>query len=136
VNDIIIVKVVDSFEYLTNSLRGILFSESSLFADSIEQLSSRCKLCDDIVFVLEHLSTMLLFPRSRSSHPGLEPIHKFDNMRVFHPLEHFEFIVNHLLVAFYILLEDNLYGDLSSGTFCFSDDTVGTRPQGFSKPVS
>lgn len=47
-------------------------------------------------------------------------------MRVLHALQHLQLVVNHLLVAAHILLQDDLHGDLALGTVSFSDDTVSS----------
>lgn len=52
VNDILAVEVVDSLEDLSYGLGGILLCESALFANTVEQLSPRRKLGDDVVLVL------------------------------------------------------------------------------------
>lgn len=51
-NDILAVEVVDSLEDLSYGLGGILLCEFALFANTVEQFSSRRKLGDDVVLVL------------------------------------------------------------------------------------
>jgi hypothetical protein len=55
VDDVVVVQVIDGLEDLSNRLRGILFCESALLADTVEQLPSSRQLCDDVVFILKQL---------------------------------------------------------------------------------
>lgn len=57
----------------------------------------------------------------------LEPIDKLDNMWVLQPLEHVELVVNHLLVAFDILFQDDLDGHLARRTVCLTNNSIGAR---------
>jgi len=51
-------------------------------------------------------------------------------------LEHFQLIVDHLLIPTDILLQNNLDGDLSSGGgLGFADDTICSCTEGSSEPV-
>lgn len=52
VDNVVLVKVVDSIEDLADGLGGVLLRESALLANAVEQLSSRSELGDDVVFVL------------------------------------------------------------------------------------
>ena len=56
-------------------------------------------------------------------------------MRVFHPLQHFELVVYHLLVALDVLLEDDLDGKLLAMLFRLPDNAVSARTQGLSKSI-
>ena len=47
------------------------------------------------------------------SHPGLEPIKELDNVGVLEALEHLQFVVDHLVIALYVLLQDDLDGAFS-----------------------
>jgi hypothetical protein len=47
-----------------------------------------------------------------------------------HVVQHFHFVVHHLLVAFDIFLQDDLDGDLAGGAVCFADDAIGTSTEG------
>jgi hypothetical protein len=49
------------------------------------------------------------------SHSGLEPIKELDNVGVLEALEHLQFVVDHLVVAFDVLLQDDLDGAFSLG---------------------
>ena len=51
-NDIVVVEVIDSVEDLFDSLGSILFRESSIIADAVEQFAPSSQLSDNIVFVL------------------------------------------------------------------------------------
>ncbi len=46
-------------------------------------------------------------------------------MGVFQALKHVEFIVDHALVAFHVLLQDDLDGHLARGAVRLSDDAIG-----------
>lgn len=52
-NDIVVMKIVDSLEDLSNCLRRILFRELAIFADAIKEFSSSSQLRNDVVFVLQ-----------------------------------------------------------------------------------
>lgn len=56
-------------------------------------------------------------------------------MRVLHPLQHFELIVDHLLIALDILLEDDFHSDLSRWTVCLSHNAICTRAESSAKSV-
>ena len=47
-------------------------------------------------------------------------------MRVFHPLQHLELVVHHLLIAFDIFLEDDLDGKFLAVLLCLPDNAVRT----------
>lgn len=51
------------------------------------------------------------------------------------PLQHLQFIVNHLFVALDILLQDDLDGNFLTLKVCFSNDSVGTSTQGSAELV-
>jgi hypothetical protein len=52
VNDVVLVKIVDSFHDLPDGLRRILLGEFALLGDAVEELSSRRQLGDNVVLVL------------------------------------------------------------------------------------
>jgi hypothetical protein len=54
---------------------------------------------------------------------------------VLHPLQHLELVVDHLLVALDILLQDNLHGHLARRPVCLSDDTICSRTERPSKAI-
>lgn len=56
-NDIVVVEIVHSLEDLSDGLRGVFLCESSLLTDAVEKLSSCGQLRNDIVFILNQLST-------------------------------------------------------------------------------
>lgn len=56
------------------------------------------------------------------THPGLEPVDKFDNVLVVHCLEHFELVKDHLLMALDLRLEDDLDCHLALRMVCLADD--------------
>ena len=56
VHDVVVMQIVDRVEDLSNRLRGVLFREFSLLADTIEELASGRKLSYNIVFVLVSVS--------------------------------------------------------------------------------
>lgn len=124
--NIVYVKVVDCTENLLDGLRRILFCELALLANAIEQLAASSKFRDNVVFVLAHQVLAVVAERVWvfSAYPGLEPVHKPDNVRVLQILEEVQLIVDHLLVALDILLQDDLDGDLASRAICFADNAV------------
>jgi hypothetical protein len=61
---------------------------------------------------------------------------KLDNVRVLHALQHLQLVVDHLLVAAHILLQDDLDSDLALRAVCFPDDTVGSGAECLSEAVS
>ena len=61
---------------------------------------------------------------------------ELDNVWVLHLLQHFQLVVDHLLVTADILLQDDLHGDLALGTVSFSDNTVCSSAQCLSEAVS
>ncbi len=52
-DDIVMVQKVDRVQHLLDSLGCILLCELALLANPVKQLSSSCKLRDDVVFVLD-----------------------------------------------------------------------------------
>lgn len=69
------------------------------------------------------------------SYSRFKPIHKSNDVRMFHALKHFEFVINHLLVALHIFLEDNFHGDLALRTICLSNYAVCPCAKGLAKAV-
>jgi hypothetical protein len=61
---------------------------------------------------------------------------ELDNVRVLHALQHLEFVVDHLLVAADILLQDDLDRDLALRTVGLAHDTICAGSQCLSKAVS
>jgi hypothetical protein len=55
-HNVLVVQVVDCFEYLLDRLGGILLCELSLVANPVEELAAGGKLGDDIVLVLKTVS--------------------------------------------------------------------------------
>jgi hypothetical protein len=62
-DDVVLVQIVDSAQNLLDGLRRILLGKLALLADSVEQLSSRRKLGDDVVLVLQREARRLVFCR-------------------------------------------------------------------------
>lgn len=52
VDNVVLVQVVDCTEDLFDGLGGILLGELPLLADTIEELTARSELSDDVEFVL------------------------------------------------------------------------------------
>lgn len=48
-----------------------------------------------------------------------------NNVRVMEPLKQLEFVIDHLLIALDILLEDDLHGNLPCGSVRLSNNTIG-----------
>ena len=61
---------------------------------------------------------------------------KLDNVRVLHPLQHLQFVVDHLLVSANILLQDDLDSDLAFGAVSFPDDTICSSTQCLPEAIS
>lgn len=59
------------------------------------------------------------------TYPRLEPVVKLDDVRVMKALQHCKFIINHLLIAFDILFQNNFHRDLSRGRICFANNSIG-----------
>jgi len=72
VHNVVSVQVVDSPEDLFNGLRGVLLCELSLFANPVEQFTSRGKLRHDIILVLQAQSCQRLMMTAFSSAPTLD----------------------------------------------------------------
>ena len=58
------------------------------------------------------------------SHLRLEPVMEPNDMRMFHSLKHFQFVINHLLVILDILLHDNLDGIFATFLLSFPNDSI------------
>jgi hypothetical protein len=56
-------------------------------------------------------------------------------MWVLHPLQHLHLIVDHLLIALYILLKDDLHGNLALGPICLANDAVRACTKGASEAI-
>jgi len=56
-------------------------------------------------------------------------------MGMMHTLKHLHFIVDHLLVASDIFLEDYLYGAFSLRTICFPYNSICTSTECFAESV-
>jgi hypothetical protein len=61
---------------------------------------------------------------------------ELDNVRVLHFLQHFQLVVDHLLVAADILLQDDLDCDLAVRAVSLTDDTISSSAQCLSKLVA
>lgn len=60
------------------------------------------------------------------AYPRLKPVMELDNVWVLHLLQHFQLVVDHLLVTADILLQDDLDGDLAIWAVGLADDAIGT----------
>lgn len=63
---------------------------------------------------------------SEASYSRLKGIVEPDNVRMIHPLQHLQFIVDHLLVPFDILLQYDLDGVFLIPAFCFPHDAISS----------
>lgn len=125
VNDVLFMEIVNGFKNLFNCLRGIPLGELALVANAIKQLPSCSKLSDDIELVLQMCqSSLYLLFRLVCPHPRLEPILKFDNVRMAQCLEHLQLVVDHLFIAFNALFENDLDSTFVPLILGFSDDSV------------
>lgn len=73
-NNIIVVQVIDSFENLSDRLRGVFFGKLAIFTNPIKELSTSSELSNNVVFVLRanlsvstHVKTTLAVPLTRTS---------------------------------------------------------------------
>jgi hypothetical protein len=57
-------------------------------------------------------------------------------MWVFHALQHLQLVVHHLLIAFYVLLQDDFDSDLALGAVGLTDDAICAGAQCLSEAVS
>lgn len=71
-----------------------------------------------------------------NTYPRLKPIVEFDNVWVLHLLQHFQFVIDHLLIAADILLQDDLDSDLAIRAVGLANDAIGSSTQGLSKLVA
>jgi hypothetical protein len=136
-NDIVVVKVVDSVQDLSNRLGSVFFSKLALLADSVEQLSTSRQLSHNVVLVLQrgqcsgdHSNT------SGHAYPRLKPVVELDDVRVLHALQHLQLVIHHLLVATDVLLQDDLDSDLAFRAVGLADDAIGAGAQRLSEAVS
>lgn len=136
-DNIVGVKVVDGLEDLLDGLRGVFFGELALVTDPVEQFAAGRKLCDDVELVLQHRSQIQgLIRRAEQTYPRLEPVDKFDNVGVAQPLEDLELVVDHLLVAFDALLQDDLDSDLAGWALGLANDAICSGAKSSTEPVS
>ena len=117
-NNVVVVQIIDGFQHLSNGLGSVLLRELALLTNPVEQLSACRELGDDVVFV-----------------PRLEPVLEAHNVWVSHSLQHLQLVVYHLVIAFDVLLQDDLHGDFAFGSVGFFDDSVGASTQGSAHAV-
>jgi hypothetical protein len=65
----------------------------------------------------------------------LKPIDKFDDVRMLQPLQHGKLVIDHLLVAFDVLFQDDLDGNLASRAVRLTNDSICASTKGASEPV-
>ncbi len=61
---------------------------------------------------------------------------ELDNVRMLHFLEHLQLVVDHLLIAANVLLQDDLDCYLAVWAFGLSDDAIGSSTQCLSELVA
>jgi hypothetical protein len=71
-----------------------------------------------------------------AAYPRLEPVVELDDVRVLHLLQHFQLVVDHLLVAANILLQDDLDRDLAIRAVGLANDSIGSGAQRLSELVA
>lgn len=130
-----VVQIVDGIEHLADRLGGVLLGELPLLANTVEQLSARSQLRDDVVLVLPPVSPAPALC-NQLPHPRLEPVVEFDDVRVLQALQHLQLVVHHLLVAPHILLEDDLDRDLALRTVGLADNAICARAQRLAEAVA
>lgn len=132
-NDIVLVEIVDGAQDLLNGLGGVLLGELALLANSVEQLSTGGKFCDDIVLVLQEDQSQRLDLCAQSrcclggTHSRLEPVNELDDVRVLETLEHIQLVEDHALVAPHVLLQDDLDSNPAIRALGLPDDAIGAR---------
>ena len=120
-------KVVDSFEDLLDRLGSIFLCKLAVFADPVKKLSPRRQLGDYVILVLYNIKKSVQSCLERSittKYLRLEPIVESNDVGMFHSLQQDHLIVHHLLVAFDVLLKNDLDGISLSAAFCFPNDAV------------
>lgn len=70
------------------------------------------------------------------TYPRFEPVNELDNVRMLQPLQHVEFVVDHLLVSLDILLQDDLDGDFARRPFGLPYDAIGTSAECATESIS
>lgn len=136
VHDVVLVEIVDGIQDLADGLRGVLFSKASLFADAVEQLASGGQLGNNVVFVLgargERWSRKT---KHDVSYLGLKPVVEANNVRVLQALQHFELIVDHLLIAPDVFLQDDLDGNAAVRAVGLADNSICTGTQSLAESI-
>jgi hypothetical protein len=61
---------------------------------------------------------------------------ELDNVRVLHALQHFQLIVDHLLIAPHVLLEDDLDGHLSLRAVGLAHNAIGASAERLAELVA
>lgn len=135
VDNVPLMEIVDRIQDLPDGLRGVLLRELAILADPVEQLSTSSQLSDDVVFVLLSISPRTYCHQLLWTHPRLKPVVEMDDVRVVQRLQHLQLIIDHLLVALDILLEDDLHSDLSSAAFSLANNAICASAQCLPKPV-
>ena len=62
---------------------------------------------------------------TENTHPRLEPVDEFHDMRMIQSLQHLQLLIDHLLVSFDILLQNYLDCHFVSVKVCFAYNAVG-----------
>ena len=119
---------------MSDSLRSILLCEFALVTDAVEELSSNSQLSNDVELVLGIISVCSCRIYTLA-YPGLEPIHKLNDMRMVELLKHFQLIIHHLLVALDILLEYYLDCHLLALNIGLSNYAICASTESSSEPV-
>ena len=54
-DNIVLMEIVYGLEYLSDCFGSIFLRELALLADTIEEFSTRCEFCDDVVLILSSI---------------------------------------------------------------------------------
>lgn len=70
-----------------------------------------------------------------STHSGLEPIDELDDVRMLQPLQHGKLVIDHLLIAFDVLFQDDFDGNLASRAIRLANDAISASAKSASELV-
>lgn len=105
-------EVSDRFQSLFDNKYRVPLSKPSALANPLKQFPTGSQFCHDI-----------------KVSGTLEPFEEFDDMRMTKAAEEFHFFIDHVLVAFDVLLRDDFYGYWAIGPLCFLYNAVSKTRQ-------
>lgn len=125
-NNVMLMKVVHRAQNFTDDSRCILLCEFSVLTNPVKQFTTSSQLRNNVVLVLSFCKSYDTDRTCGNTCPRLKPVHKTDYVGMIQSLEQIKLIVNHLLVSFDILLENDLHCDFSRRSVGFPNNPVGT----------